>query len=114
MAFVFLTSQWGQPVGFGEGSITKSIGFAMFDLVGLASHESEPFLVSFEIIDLALVAALVAAVMLGRREEESPFRQLSERVRQRVSADGGWVPGEDESEEVDPREDRDGASEGER
>ncbi len=100
MALVFVTSQWGQPAGFGEGSITASIGYAMFDLVGQAAHESEPFLVAFEIIDLALVAALVAAVMLGRREDESPFRKLSRRVQRRVSADGGWVPGRrDEAEE---------------
>ncbi|WP_254537744.1 hypothetical protein [Halomarina litorea] len=103
MALVFVTSQWGQPAGFGEGSITASIGYAMFDLVGQASHESEPFLVVFEIIDLVLVAALVAAVMLGTRDEDSPFRQLSQRVKRRVATDGGRVLGrsEDEAETED-------------
>lgn len=103
MGFVFVTSRWGQPAGFGEGSITASIGYAMFGLVELAAHESEPFLVAFEIIDLALVAALVAAVMLGRREDESPFRQLSRRLQQRVSADGGWVPGRRDEASEDGR-----------
>ena len=56
------------PVGFQDGSsITKSIGYAMFGLPGASIH-SENFLAAFEIIDIALVAALVAAVMLARRD----------------------------------------------
>jgi hypothetical protein len=52
-------------------SITESIGYAMF---GLTEHipseyRSESFLAVFEIIDLVLVAALVGAVMLARRED---------------------------------------------
>ena len=39
----------------------------MLDLPG-APIPSEGFLASFEIIDIALVAALVAAVMLARRD----------------------------------------------
>ncbi|MFB6221035.1 MAG: proton-conducting membrane transporter [Halolamina sp.] len=67
---VFLTAGFDQATGFpGEGSITASIGYAMFNLGSLATHQSEGFLVTFEIIDMVLVAALVGAVMLGRREE---------------------------------------------
>ncbi|MFC6732290.1 MULTISPECIES: NADH-quinone oxidoreductase subunit J [unclassified Haladaptatus] len=73
LAAVFLTASFPEPAGFGEGSITASIGYAMFDLVNLAQHDSESFLVAFEIIDLALVAALVGAVMLGRRDEGEAF-----------------------------------------
>lgn len=68
MAAAFLTAEFPAPQGFGEGSITASIGYAMFDLGG--PIPSEGFLVAFEIIDVALVAALVAAVMLADRESE--------------------------------------------
>lgn len=69
MAFTFLTAQFGTPAGFpGQGSITASIGYAMFNLDG-GAYPSEGFLVAFEIIDLALVAALAGAVMLAKTEE---------------------------------------------
>ena len=65
---VFLTADLGTPQGFsGDGSITASIGYAMFNIDG-GAFESEGFLVAFEIIDVVLVAALAAAVMLARRE----------------------------------------------
>lgn len=66
MAAAFLSAEFPAPQGFGEGSITASIGYAMFDLEG--PIPSENFLVTFEIIDVVLVAALAAAVMLARRE----------------------------------------------
>ena len=69
MAAVILTAPFGSPSGFpGDASIVASIGYAMFDLDGPVAAES--FLVAFEIIDLVLVAALVGAVMLARREED--------------------------------------------
>lgn len=69
LATTFLTASFGSPQGFsGTGSITASIGYAMFDLAG-GSFDSEGFLVPFEIVDLALVAALAAAVMLAKTEE---------------------------------------------
>ncbi|MEA5387555.1 proton-conducting membrane transporter [Haloarculaceae archaeon H-GB2-1] len=70
MAAVFVSAGFGQPAGFGDGSITASIGYALFAMTDLAAHESESFLVAFEIIDIVLVAALVGAVMLARRESE--------------------------------------------
>ncbi|PSQ42576.1 proton-conducting membrane transporter [Halobacteriales archaeon SW_7_68_16] len=72
MAVTFLTAPFGSAAGFPDGaSITASIGYAMFNLGGIATEgtvSSEGFLVAFEIVDLVLVAALVAAVMLARRE----------------------------------------------
>ena len=41
---------------------------------GQAAVATEGFLGAFEIIDVVLVAALVAAVMLARREGALPFR----------------------------------------
>ena len=69
LAATFLNAPFGSPQGFsGAGSITASIGYAMFDLSG-GAFDSEGFLVSFEIIDIVLVAALAAAVMLAKTEE---------------------------------------------
>jgi len=71
-AAVFLGADLPSAAGFpGDGSITASIGYAMFNMGDLAAYESEQFLVAFEIIDVVLVAALVGAVMLARREEGS-------------------------------------------
>ncbi|WP_246987762.1 NADH-quinone oxidoreductase subunit J family protein [Halorientalis marina] len=81
-AGVFLTAQLGSPTGFPEdGSITASIGYLMFNLADLSTHSGEEFLVAFEIIDAVLVAALVGAVMLARREEDGSVTN--------VLADGG-------------------------
>lgn len=72
MAAAFLTAEFPAPQGFGSGSVTASIGYAMFDLEG--PIPSEGFLVAFEIIDVALVAALAAAVMLAdRKSGRSPL-----------------------------------------
>ncbi|MFB6179172.1 MAG: proton-conducting membrane transporter [Halorientalis sp.] len=92
MGGVFVTSNIPDPTGFqGSGSITASIGYAMFNLNSLASFQSEPFLVAFEIIDIVLVAALVAAVMLARREEGSVRGALTDGGRDisRSRRDGG-------------------------
>ena len=84
MAAVFLTADITMDaVGFpADGSITASIGYAMFNMGNLAAHPSEQFLVAFEIIDLVLVAALVGAVMLARREEGSVRGALTDGGRE--------------------------------
>jgi NADH-quinone oxidoreductase subunit J len=69
-AVVFVGAGFPYAEGFGDASITASIGYAMFDMLDQASYETESFLVAFEIIDVVLVAALVGAVMLARREED--------------------------------------------
>jgi NADH-quinone oxidoreductase subunit J len=77
LAFAFvdvpLTDALGAQAGYPDGArITSNIGYAMFDLMGSVPADeripSEGFLVAFEIIDVVLVAALVASVMLARRE----------------------------------------------
>jgi len=67
MAAVFFAAEFGDVAGFPDGSITASLGYALFDLDG-AAVPSEGLLAAFEIVDLVLVAALVGAVMLARRE----------------------------------------------
>ncbi|QIB73709.1 proton-conducting membrane transporter [Halogeometricum borinquense] len=81
MVAAFVTASFPEPQGFGgDVNITASIGYAMFNL-GFGEVASESFLVAFEIIDIVLVAALVGAVMLARRETGDSARQ--------VLADGG-------------------------
>jgi len=68
LAWVVLRAAIGDPAGFGaDASITASIGYALFNLPG-GNVPVEGFLAPFEIVDVVLVAALVAAVMLARRE----------------------------------------------
>jgi len=70
IAAVVLRASFGDPQGFAsDASITASIGYAMFNL-GMGEIPGEGMLVAFEIIDVVLVAALAAAVMLARREED--------------------------------------------
>ena len=69
LALVVVRATIGAPSGFpADASITASIGYAMFNLEG-GNVPAEGFLAAFEIIDVVLVAALVAAVMLGTREK---------------------------------------------
>lgn len=77
---VFITADIGSGAGFsGDGSITAAIGYAMFNMLDQTTYQSEQFLVAFEIIDVVLVAALVGAVMLARREsEESVMTALTD------------------------------------
>ncbi|MFB6084532.1 MAG: proton-conducting membrane transporter [Halorientalis sp.] len=89
LAAVFATAGFPGAEGFGgEGSITASIGYAMFDMTDLATFPSENFLVVFEVIDLVLVAALVVAVMLARRDDGSVTGVLADGGRDR-GRDGG-------------------------
>jgi NADH-quinone oxidoreductase subunit J len=70
LAAVFLSAEFSSPAGFqGEGSITASIGYAMFNLDG-GAFPAEGFLVAFIVIAVVLDAALDAAVMLAKRESE--------------------------------------------
>jgi NADH-quinone oxidoreductase subunit J len=69
-AAVFLTAGFGTAGPFPEGSVTASIGYALFDLPG-GDIESEGFLVSFIVIAVVLDAALDGAVMLAKRDGES-------------------------------------------
>lgn len=86
-AAVFVTANVPEAVGFGaDVSITAGLGFAMLGLTDQAGVASESFLAAFEIIDVVLVAALVGAVLLARREGESVLAQVR---AARESDDGG-------------------------
>lgn len=94
MAAAFLSASFPTPNGFGSGSITASIGYALFDLDMDGRIASENFLVAFEIIDVVLVAALVASIMLARRDGGifgggSDSSDVSENTAETVRADGG-------------------------
>jgi len=74
---IYSTSPLISPIGFPEGAqITTSIGYSLFDIPG-SSIESEGFIAAFEIVDIALVAALVAAVMLARRTPTNIISKVS-------------------------------------
>jgi NADH-quinone oxidoreductase subunit J len=70
LAWIAGTAAFGPAAGFpGDVSVTSNIGYALFDVEhGAAGIRGEGFLVAFEIVALVLVAALVGAVMLARRE----------------------------------------------
>lgn len=105
-ASVFLTASLPAPAGFGENAaVMKSLAAALFSLdpaplVGEgAPIASEGFLLAFEIVDVVLVAALVGAVMLARREvagqnvtvgTEAPSSEEAP-----TAADGGTAGGDD-------------------
>ncbi|GCF14568.1 NADH dehydrogenase [Haloarcula mannanilytica] len=104
---VFVGASFPTPAGFGEGAaITKSLGAAMFNIdpsvimgEGETAVPGEGFLVALEIIDIVLVAALVGAVMLARREVAGESVTLGVETTDdddmAVAADGG--PGGDDS-----------------
>jgi NADH-quinone oxidoreductase subunit J len=88
LAWTFVQAPLPAPQGFGEGSITRSIGFALFDMLELipAGHgETESFLVAFIVIAVVLDAALDGAVMLARREDDGTVVT--------AIADGGFLLG---------------------
>jgi len=76
-------------------SITETIGYGMFGMTDRqpADLGSENFLAVFEMIDLVLVAALIGAVMLARREGEGVvvtlFASVEDEPSDAVAADGG-------------------------
>lgn len=68
MATVFVTAEFGTPVGFsGSGSIVAAIGNA---LIGITTEGLVPegFLVALIVIAVVLDAALDGAIMLARRD----------------------------------------------
>lgn len=95
LAAVFLTADFQGTFtdpGFGGAPITPSIGYAMFDMQEAAAVPVEGFIVAFEIIDIVLVAALVGAVMLARREERAlGFRASTD---ERQPGEAGSTPSE--------------------
>jgi len=119
MAAIFLRAEFPdalvETVGF-DGSVTASIGYALFDLTGTMDGNvegviaSDGFLAAFEIIDVVLVAALVGAVMLARREEGGSLRTaLADGGRRLVGREHGEATTE---ESADGPSFADGAAQG--
>lgn len=102
MAAVFLTAQFTTPQGFpADASVMEGIGFALFDIAGDGIIESEGFLAAFEIVDVVLVAALVGAVMLARREDSDVSSLLTDGGR-REDGDSRADRDADEGDGGDP------------
>ncbi len=70
LAAAFLTSGFGTSGPFPDGSVTASIGYAMFNLPG-GDIDGEGFLVAFILIAVVLDAALDGAIMLAKKEDDS-------------------------------------------
>ena len=67
LSAVFLTAGFGTSDPFPAGSVTASIGYAMFNLPA-GDIPGEGFLVSFLIIAIVLDAALDGAIMLAKKD----------------------------------------------
>lgn len=91
LAAVFLTAEFPEPAGFPEGaSIVAGIGYALFNLQAESPVPTEGFLAAFEIVDVVLVAALVAAVMLARRDDAiKAIRAMTDGGRDVENDEGG-------------------------
>jgi hypothetical protein len=87
-------------------SVTETIGYAMFGLSDQLPAElnSESFLAVFEIIDLVLVAALVGAIVLARREEVGTVVALFAPTED--AAPGGAVAADGGSDAADARDEQ--------
>ncbi|QLC33953.1 hypothetical protein EFA46_006960 [Halarchaeum sp. CBA1220] len=69
LAGAFLLTEFGPAAWYPEGaSITAGIGYALFDMSAQTPLVGDGFLAAFETVDFVLVAALVAAVTLARRD----------------------------------------------
>lgn len=67
---VVFTTEFPAAAGFSSGSVTASIGYALIGLNHLAVHQTENFLVALIILAVLLDAALDAAIMLAKRDDE--------------------------------------------
>ncbi|MFD1634218.1 proton-conducting membrane transporter [Haloplanus ruber] len=95
IAVAVLRASFGDPQGFpSDGSITASIGYAMFNL-DMGAVPGEGFLVAFIVIAIALDAALDGSILLAKREEEGSAvalladggRQVHERLTDGTESD---------------------------
>jgi len=69
LAAAFALTSFPDASWFPNASITAGIGYALIGQTGQTPLLGDGFLAAFEIIDLALVAALVGAVTLARRDD---------------------------------------------
>ncbi|GGM72910.1 NADH-quinone oxidoreductase subunit J [Halarchaeum rubridurum] len=69
LAGAFLVADFGSAAWFpADVSITEGIGYALIGLAGETPLLSNGFLAAFEIVDVVLVAAVVAAITLARKD----------------------------------------------
>jgi NADH:ubiquinone oxidoreductase subunit 6 (subunit J) len=70
LAWIAGTAAFGGAAGFpADVSVTENLGYALWDVEqGADGIRGEGFLVALEMVAMVLVAALVGAVMLARRE----------------------------------------------
>ncbi|WP_435097687.1 hypothetical protein [Halarchaeum sp. P4] len=69
LAGAFLLTEFGPAAWYPEGaSVTAGIGYALFDMSGQTPLIDTGFLAAFETVDFVLVAALVAAITLARKD----------------------------------------------
>ncbi|QDX39670.1 NADH-quinone oxidoreductase subunit J [Salarchaeum sp. JOR-1] len=72
MAAAFLGASLPDPAGYpADATLIADIGYSLFDFTEQSGAPTEGFLAAFELIDLVLVAALVGAVLLAKREDGS-------------------------------------------
>ncbi|MGB9986375.1 NADH-quinone oxidoreductase subunit J [Salarchaeum japonicum] len=72
MAAAFLGANLPDPAGFpADATLIADIGYSLFDFTEESGVPTEGFLAAFELIDLVLVAALVGAILLAKREDGS-------------------------------------------
>jgi len=69
LSAVFLSAGFGTAGPFPDGSVTASIGYALFNLPG-GDIGGEGFLVAFITIAVVLDAALDGAILLAKRDTE--------------------------------------------
>jgi len=62
-------SSFDAPAWYPSGSVTAAIGYAILGRAGQTDLLSNGFIAAFEVVDVVLVAALVAAVTLARRDD---------------------------------------------
>ncbi|GAB3311562.1 proton-conducting membrane transporter [Haloplanus rallus] len=104
IAVAVLRASFGDPQGFpSDGSITASIGYAMFNL-DMGAVPGEGFLVSLIVIAVALDAALDGSLLLAKREQDGSAVALladgGRRVRDRLTdGDGADVADADDDVE---------------
>ncbi|KAB7514899.1 hypothetical protein DM867_07280 [Halosegnis rubeus] len=73
LAAVFLTADFADAATFSGNadSVIEGIGYAMLNLdAGPFAETTDGFLITFELLGMALLAALVGAVMLGTRDDD--------------------------------------------
>jgi len=69
LAGAFLATSFGPAAWFpADASVVGNVGYSLVGLAGQGGLADESFLAAFELVDIVLVAALVGAVTLARKD----------------------------------------------